>query len=759
MPFTGIRDPIEGLIQFVQEYKPFHTKIIEILVTQVTSDDLDVSFEEDFRMLIDVNLNRFDPACPTGFGELPWDSLADSPPYFNIPIVGADSALETLDVAGDRRDLFDVGRTFAVSGSTGNDGSFQVLSSSLAPNSIPEITDITTVADVAGSLNSTFFTLDTPETDYYVWYDVSGGGVDPAPFGRTGITVAIATNDTNTTVANLTQAAIDAELDFSASVLGAVVTVTNTDVGPAVPNAKDSGIAPTGFSFVIVQNGFSVTTITVTGDILSGVADGIITLQFSNFDFPEDCPVPSEGVILVTFGETFLISLDDDSPLVFFDNLVVEICDLTADLGFGGLGFLEFTADAGTDVLTLSAPGQKLPISVQTGHPIVLSSTGTLPSPLNAAGFQVVDFGGAVTGPTATGLTDDSVSEVTDITTVADVSGSLNSTFFTLDTAGDGGTDYYVWYDVSGGGVDPAPTGRTGITVPIVTDDTDTSVANATQAAIDVVGDFSATVLGNTVTVTHTIEGAATDAVDGSVPTGFTFLVTTQGSDVTIFTASIEVDTRPGLPISVVGSTAQTYDDLINEINADLLGTATASIVGGNLQITSATTGNVSRIRIFDTNLFSSLGITTPPGVVTPPDDGNPYFLIRLSPTTFKLANTLDETGATGNPIVPINILDAGTGIHEFTDGSNTLFGYDQCGFETARDEPFIITTGTTPVVSSPRSDMDTDSDVTEFLQITVEQDGQTLGPWDLDLGFDILPYDKDWGGVGGVSNIGSLPC
>ena len=165
----------------------------------------------------------------------------------------------------------------------------------------------------------------------------------------------------------------------------------------------------------------------------------------------------------------------------------------------------------------------------------------------------------------------------------------------------------------------------------------------------------------------------------------------------------------------------------------------------------------VSKMRILDTLPVVALVICRLPPTILAVAVPKRSALISLIKSSYVCA--VLPTTDIGNPIVPINILDAGTGIHEFTDGSNTLFGYDQCGFETARDEPFIITTGTTPVVSSPRSDMDTDSDVTEFLQITVEQDGQTLGPWDLDLGFDILPYDKDWGGVGGVSNIGSLPC
>lgn len=52
--------------------------------------------------------------------------------------------------------------------------------------------------------------------------------------------------------------------------------------------------------------------------------------------------------------------------------------------------------------------------------------------------------------------------------------------------------------------------------------------------------------------------------------------------------------------ISVVGSSAQTFTTLLSELNTDLGVSATASIVGGNLRITSSTTGTSSTISIVD---------------------------------------------------------------------------------------------------------------------------------------------------------------
>lgn len=74
----------------------------------------------------------------------------------------------------------------------------------------------------------------------------------------------------------------------------------------------------------------------------------------------------------------------------------------------------------------------------------------------------------------------------------------------------------------------------------------------------------------------------------------------------TVYTANISVDGGANQPISISGATAQTYATLINEINADLTG-ATASLVGGNISIISASTGIASTISTSDVDLFSTL--------------------------------------------------------------------------------------------------------------------------------------------------------
>lgn len=114
------------------------------------------------------------------------------------------------------------------------------------------------------------------------------------------------------------------------------------------------------------------------------------------------------------------------------------------------------------------------------------------------------------------------------VVVTGDTSGSLNSKYFLLNSA-NGGTGYYVWFNVSSGGVDPAIAGRTGVQVAIATNDTAATVGTALQVTVDALTNFIATGT-TTVTITNSASGPFTPISDGTAPTGFTFAVTGGGS-------------------------------------------------------------------------------------------------------------------------------------------------------------------------------------------------------------------------------------
>ena len=97
-----------------------------------------------------------------------------------------------------------------------------------------EVSEITTLPDVANSLDGTYFTFNDGAGAFYVWFDTPAGAGDPAP-GGTGIQVSIATG---AVVADVTSATIDA-INASAALVVAyadednIFYIVNNNTGAA----------------------------------------------------------------------------------------------------------------------------------------------------------------------------------------------------------------------------------------------------------------------------------------------------------------------------------------------------------------------------------------------------------------------------------------------------------------------------------------------------------------------------------------------
>ncbi len=107
-----------------------------------------------------------------------------------------------------------------------------------------EVTNVTCIADVAGSLNNKFFFIyGESGAAYCVWINVDSTGVDPSIPGFTSVPVAISADDSADTVADAVASALDGLADFAAPNPGAaVVTCTNASDGPrTAPDAGNSG--------------------------------------------------------------------------------------------------------------------------------------------------------------------------------------------------------------------------------------------------------------------------------------------------------------------------------------------------------------------------------------------------------------------------------------------------------------------------------------------------------------------------------------
>ncbi len=130
-------------------------------------------------------------------------------------------------------------------------------------DTMQESVDITTVADVTGSLNSTYFLIDGSDgDDWYVWLD-NGTGVDPMVAGRTGIQVVYTDDDTASAIAGFIRTALAACTSIE-TIGGSTSHVTFEQVDPGPGNVED-GADATGFNFAYTAG--------------TGVLDGVIVAK------------------------------------------------------------------------------------------------------------------------------------------------------------------------------------------------------------------------------------------------------------------------------------------------------------------------------------------------------------------------------------------------------------------------------------------------------------------------------------------------
>lgn len=193
-----------------------------------------------------------------------------------------------------------------------------------------------------------------------------------------------------------------------------------------------------------------------------------------------------------------------------------------------------------------------------------------------SSGYQGVNVGGAITGGSATGLLNDASVFAATITVdgVAKnitVVGSAAQTYTTLLSE--------INADLAGSAI-------------ISIDAGDLKVTSATAGATSTVLIVDAGVAGYQ---TVNVGGAIT----GGSATGLT-------NDATVYSMNVNVNGSGNQLVQIIGSEAQTYTALLNQINQDLTG-ATATIVGGNVVITSATTGTSSTVAITDVTLLAAL--------------------------------------------------------------------------------------------------------------------------------------------------------
>ena len=151
-----------------------------------------------------------------------------------------------------------------------------------------EVTSVTCVA-TALMTTSDYFLINCPTVENYVWFQIDAAGADPAP-GGTGIKIDIAAADTADQVAAKLQTKMDLEANYGASVVGAVVTITNAANGDVV----DASDYNTDFIISVTTQGTSGIALStaITGDYLG------IMKEHEEFDLDTDIDAAEYGDVV-----------------------------------------------------------------------------------------------------------------------------------------------------------------------------------------------------------------------------------------------------------------------------------------------------------------------------------------------------------------------------------------------------------------------------------------------------------------------------
>lgn len=445
---------------------------------------------------------------------------------YNLSSTPALPSNVVTDVVADGNNIF-IGTTNGVVISYDNMASVIIYTASGAA----EVTTITTITDTTVSLQSKSWLLSSTAVNYYVWYNVGGGGVDPALVGKTGIEVSLVAGSTASAVASATAAVLNAYNNgtvFSTAVTGSTITVTAVVAGDILigndPTAGTTGwVAPT-----VSTNGANAIA-EITDVTLAAAATG--TGATSNY-----------------FNKYFLMEETGGAAkyAIWFNADGVGTAPIVS--GRTSVAVAVTTGDTVTTIAAATA-------AAITALPNITASSAlgvvTVTQDNTGACTDIVNSAIATAVPSFTVLVTtagvSAVRQVFDITSQGEVV-SLGGKYFFIDTPT---IPYYVWITVNSSNVDPAIANRTGISIALTAGASAPTVASAINTALNTVNaglSFTSTVLTNVVTATRAAIGhVEPDGVD--VNTGFTFATTVQGKNSGLLANNISFIRKNGLNI------------------------------------------------------------------------------------------------------------------------------------------------------------------------------------------------------------------
>jgi hypothetical protein len=122
-------DPVQGLLDYVLDIKPYHTKVIEILTEYVYDELIEIGIVEDFNLIVDLQYpspgTALDIATITGGfnGITPFDGFTSWPVIppnitisgpFDLTNPGYDVVSSSVCIPGDRTALYSIGKDITI---------------------------------------------------------------------------------------------------------------------------------------------------------------------------------------------------------------------------------------------------------------------------------------------------------------------------------------------------------------------------------------------------------------------------------------------------------------------------------------------------------------------------------------------------------------------------------------------------------------------------------------------------------------------
>ena len=439
-----------------------------------------------------------------------------APTYTTDPI-GTGTGIQIDIVENDNATSVAIAIESAINGTAG-------FSASRIGDTVTVENDVAGVATDAADVDSGF-TIAVATQGYEAY-----SSVDPAVPARTGLQVDIVEDDSADAIAAKTQTIVHAQTHFTASVSTDILTVTDANGGAVA----DAAVGDSGFSINVTDQGVDLIPADVSWTQI------LILLEVAT----------TSAATWTLNGGDIRCTSDDIGSWSAIDITSGDSSDMLAAIaGFSALD----TAVAGTSSYS-SEPGgtgTAIEVPILVGSNAVTVATATQTALDAESGFVPVQgFDVGVDDHIIT-ITNDATGVVTDIN-------DAGGTAFTFDVENQGANE----------SIDPTPAGKTGIQIDIVKDDTAIAVATATQAAIDVGGEFYVSRLNEIISLQNDNPGDVADTAD--VDTGFIFTQTGVGVD-----PKYDLFGALGLDITLPAAI-----DGIDSVPADT-GVGTVSLVGG----------------------------------------------------------------------------------------------------------------------------------------------------------------------------------